>query len=89
VHEQALMRDLLRKIADVSAAEGGGRIVALRVVLGPLSHFTPERFREHFADAARGSCAEGAVVDAVVAPGRDGVEAAGVLLESVEIEEVR
>ena len=32
--------------------------------LGPLSHFTPAHFREHFADAARGTIAEGAEVDA-------------------------
>jgi hydrogenase nickel incorporation protein HypA/HybF len=86
VHEKALMDDLMAKILSVADAEGGARVVRIRVHLGALSHFTPGHFREHFEDAARGTLAEGAEIDAdvgtdVAAPG-----AAGVVLEAVEVE---
>ena len=83
MHEQALMRDVLRKVDEVAAAAGASRVTRVFVRVGPLSHFTPEHFREHFAAAARGTCAEEAVVEAVV----DGAGADRVLIESVEIEE--
>ena len=54
--------------------------------LGALSHFTPEHFREHFADASRGTIAEGAEVDAVLEDDLADPRAAGVVLESVEVE---
>ena len=64
MHEKALMDDLMAKILAVAEAEGGGRVVRIRVHLGALSHFTPGHFREHFDDAARGTLAEGAAVEA-------------------------
>jgi hydrogenase nickel incorporation protein HypA/HybF len=75
------MRDLMRKIEQVAAEGGAARVTAINVRLGALSHFTPEHFREHFEDAARGTVAEGAAVQAVVDGRGDGV-----VLESVEIE---
>ena len=86
MHERALMRDLMRKVDEVSLAAEAQCVTRVEVRLGPLSHFTPEHFREHFEDAARGTSAEGAEVDAAVDPGLTGEAAAGVLLMSVEVE---
>jgi hydrogenase nickel incorporation protein HypA/HybF len=85
VHDRALMGDLVRKVLDVAAAERATRVTRIRVRLGALSHFTPEHFREHWGDAARGTLAEGSRVEATM--DRDaGAEAAqGVVLESVEL----
>ena len=58
----------------------------VKVRLGALSHFTPEHFREHFEDAARGTTAEGATVDAVLSDDATEEDATGVVLESVELE---
>jgi hydrogenase nickel incorporation protein HypA/HybF len=85
MHEQALMDDLMRKIAAVAEAEGGGRVVRVRVHLGALSHFTPAHFREHFVDAACGTLAEGAEVDAELGIDLTAPNASGVVLESVEV----
>ena len=63
MHERALMHDVMRKIEEVAAAGGAARVdPRRRCASGALSHFTPEHFREHFADAARGTLAEGAEV---------------------------
>ena len=88
MHERALMDDLMRKIAAVAEAEGGGRVVRVRVHLGVLSHFTPAHFREHFDDAARGTLAEGAEVEAELGVDLTAPNATGVVLESVEVEVV-
>jgi hydrogenase nickel incorporation protein HypA/HybF len=81
VHERALMRDLLARVDEAARAEGATRVTGVRVLVGPLSHLTPEHFREHFADAARGTIAEGARV--AVASDAAGAD---VVLESLEVE---
>ena len=87
MHEKALMDDLMRKILAVSDAEGGARVTRVTVWLGALSHFTPEHFREHFDDAARGTRAEGATVEATLDGDLSNPRASGVVLESVAVGE--
>lgn len=86
MHERALMTDLVREIEGAAEADGATRVLRVTVRLGALSHFTPEHFREHFVDAARGTLAEGAEVDAQLEPGIDAPHATGVVLESIEVE---
>ena len=86
MHERALMDDVMRKVDAVAQENGAIRVTRIGVRLGALSHFTPEHFREHFVDASRGTLAEGAAVDAVVETDLSDPDAAGVVLESVEVE---
>ncbi len=86
MHERALMTDLMREIGDVARADGATRVTRVSVRLGALSHFTQEHFREHFVDASRGTLAEGAAVDAVLENDLEDPRAAGVVLESLEVE---
>jgi hydrogenase nickel incorporation protein HypA/HybF len=86
MHERALMNDLMREIEDVARAGGATGVTRVSVRLGALSHFTPEHFREHFVDASAGTLAEGAAVDAVLEDDLEDPRAAGVVLESVEVE---
>lgn len=86
MHEQAVMNDLMRKLEAEARSEGGRRVTRVRVRLGALSHFTAEHFREHFADAARGTIADGAAVDAEVGTNPTDAHADGVVLESIELE---
>lgn len=86
MHERALMADVIRRVDQVAAANGAVRVTAVSVRLGALSHFTAAHFREHFAEAARGTVAEGAAVDAVVDDDISADNAAGVVVESVAVE---
>ena len=86
MHERALMRDLLAEIEQVARSERAERVTRVEVRLGALSHFTPEHFREHFVDASRGTLAEGAAVRAELDGDVHASRAAGVVLESVEVE---
>ena len=86
MHEQALMNDVVREIEQVGREGGAARVTRVVVRLGALSHFTPEHFREHFADATRNTIAEGAVVDARVESDVADPHADGVVVESIEVE---
>jgi hydrogenase nickel incorporation protein HypA/HybF len=86
MHEKHLTEDLVRKLETIALAEGGCRITRIGVRLGALSHFTPDHFREHFEDAAAGTLAEGAEVQAELAADPTAPDAQGVLLETVEIQ---
>jgi hydrogenase nickel incorporation protein HypA/HybF len=86
MHEKALMNDLMRTIESQARSEGALRVTRIRVRLGALSHFTPAHFREHFADASRGTVAEGADVETDVRTDPTDAEAQGVVLESIDVE---
>ena len=86
MHEQALMKDLMRKIESQARTEGALRVTRIRVRLGALSHLTPAHFREHFADASRGTLAEGADVETELRTDPTEAEAQGVVLESIDVE---
>ena len=86
MHEKHLTEDLVRKLEALAAEEGGSQVTRIRVRLGALSHFTPEHFREHFDDAAAGTLAEGARVEAELDPDPTAPGAQGVVLETVELE---
>jgi hydrogenase nickel incorporation protein HypA/HybF len=79
------MDDLVRKVLAVAEAEKATSVSRIRVRLGALSHFTPEHFVEHWADATRGTLAEGAEVDATLDDDLAAEAAHGVVLESVEV----
>jgi hydrogenase nickel incorporation protein HypA/HybF len=86
VHEHALMRDVVSRVEALARSERASRVTLVRVRLGALSHFTPEHFREHFEDAARGTVADGAAVVASLEEDINDPLAGDVVLESVEVE---
>jgi len=88
VHEAHLTNDLVHRLEEIAAAEHSPRVVRIGVRLGALSHFTPQHFREHFADSARGTVAEGAAVDAEMTTDPFAPDAQGIVLETVELEVV-
>jgi hydrogenase nickel incorporation protein HypA/HybF len=85
MHEKALMDDLIAKVLGVAADQGNARVTEVKVWLGALSHFTPEHFRDHFDEAARGTAAEGAEVVATLDDDLSDPRAQSVVLESVSV----
>lgn len=84
MHERALLADLVREIESVAASEGARSVVAVRVRVGPMSHMTPAHFVEHFADATRGTVAEGARCDVESIDPRDPL-AQSIVLDSIDV----
>jgi len=64
MHDRSVMNALMRRIGAIAQASGAQRVTKVSVRLGALSHMSPAHFREHFEDAARGSPAEGAAIQA-------------------------
>ncbi|MBC8288253.1 MAG: hydrogenase maturation nickel metallochaperone HypA [Nitrospinae bacterium] len=87
MHEQSLMVDLMRKINAIGQEQSGNAIVRVKVKLGALSHISADHFREHFVQAAQGSCAEQAQLDIEISTDLNDPHAQEILLDSVEVEE--
>ena len=62
MHETGIVRDLIHRLETVARDGGAERVSGVVVWLGALSQFSPEHFREHFDEEARGTIAEGAVL---------------------------
>jgi hydrogenase nickel incorporation protein HypA/HybF len=86
MHEAGLVKGLMRQIDLIVDAEGGGRVVAVSVWLGALSHFSPAHFEEHFRQASQGARAEGAQLRVTTSDDPEHERALDVVLESVEVE---
>jgi hydrogenase nickel incorporation protein HypA/HybF len=80
------MRDVVQRVVAIANAEGATRVTGVSVRLGALSHFTPEHFREHYADAARGTVAADADVEALLETDPTDARARDVVLAGVELE---
>ena len=87
MHEFSLINDLMRKIETIARDQGAGRVVALKVKLGALSHISAEHFCEHFEAAARGTIAEGGRLEIETLTDESDPHAQDILLDSVELED--
>jgi hydrogenase nickel incorporation protein HypA/HybF len=85
MHESSLVSALVHRLEAVSR-EQQGRILAVKVRLGALSHISPEHFREHFERETRGTVAEGAALEVEAQSDVHDPGAQDILLESVELE---
>ncbi|MCA9483354.1 MAG: hydrogenase maturation nickel metallochaperone HypA [Nitrospina sp.] len=85
MHEQSLMADMMRKIFSIVEAENATAVSSVTVRLGALAHISPDHFREHFEQAAQGTCAEGARVDVIELEDRQDPQAQDIVLDSIEL----
>ena len=86
MHESGMMKDLMRRIAQVVEARNGKRAVQVKVSIGILTQMSPEHFRGHFEEASSGTVAEDALLDIDVVESMSDNRALEVTLESVEVE---
>lgn len=87
MHELRLARDLVSKIDAVACERGMRRIVGVKVTLGALSGVSADHLQQHFADAARGTSAEGAQLEAVLGADVAAPDADSLRVESIDVEE--
>lgn len=87
MHEHALIADLIRKIETIARDNYAQRVVKVKLRLGALSHMSPEHMREHFAAAAQGTLAQGAVLESEVSTDIDDPRARDIVLDSVDVED--
>jgi hydrogenase nickel incorporation protein HypA/HybF len=87
MHETALVRDIVHRMADLARATGVRRVKGAKIWLGALSHLSAEHFREHFAIEARDTLAAGAVLEIEASDDPSDPHAQNIRLESVDLEE--
>jgi hydrogenase nickel incorporation protein HypA/HybF len=86
MHELSLIADLLRRIEAIARAEDARRVVAVSVWIGALAHISAEHFTEHFREAAAGTIAAGARLDATLSDETGHPNAQDILLDRIEVE---
>jgi hydrogenase nickel incorporation protein HypA/HybF len=86
MHERALIDDLLHRVLATAAAENATRVTGVTVWLGALSHLTTDHFADHFARAAAGTIAEGAMLHSTTSHDIGDPHAAEVVLQAVEVD---
>lgn len=86
MHETGIVRDLVARLLEASRQAGAERVSGVSVWLGALSQFSPEHFREHFDDEARGTPAEGAALHIVASEDVSDPNAQHVVLQSVDLD---
>lgn len=59
MHEEALLRDLRRKIEEVAAHSPAHRITRVAIEIGALSHVTERALRSRWAETTAATAAEG------------------------------
>ena len=86
MHETAWLHELVQAVAAVARRDGATRVVGVTVRLGLSSVLSIEHIREGFADAARGTIAEGARLVITQVGEEAGPIGRGEVLDSIEIE---
>jgi hydrogenase nickel incorporation protein HypA/HybF len=86
MHETGIVRDLVRRLEHVARDANAEAVSGVEVWLGALSQFSPEHFREHFEDEARGTIAEGAALKILASDDPADPDALHVVIKSVDLE---
>lgn len=85
MHELSIVRDVVRRAEVIAREQGANRVVEVTLRQGQLSGLSADVLRRHFAEAARGTVAEGARLEVLPV---DGIinGAQELMLVSVEVE---
>ncbi|HYB78918.1 MAG TPA: hydrogenase maturation nickel metallochaperone HypA [Thermoplasmata archaeon] len=86
MHEEALLRDLVRKALEVARQERAGRVTRVRIWVGALSHLAGPELEARWTHAVRGTALEGARVDLELSPDRTDPNAEAVMLRSLDVD---
>lgn len=82
-----MLRDLVRRADEVGRSLGGRRVTRVSLWVGALSHIAGSSLPARWADASRGTLAEGATVEVEVSDRIDDRRAGDVVLRSVDVSE--
>ncbi|HXY47322.1 MAG TPA: hydrogenase maturation nickel metallochaperone HypA [Thermoplasmata archaeon] len=85
MHEEAMVRDLVRKVEEVARSEGGIRVTRVRLWVGALSHLTARGLRDRWPVATRQTAAEGSDLDLTVSSDPRDPRSTDIVLESVDV----
>ncbi len=85
MHEEALMRDLHRKLIEIGRTEGSERFTRVVLWVGALSHVPEETLRARWPEIAEGTPAAAADLEIETSQDLHDPRATGVVLTSVDL----
>jgi len=86
MHEEAMVRDVIRKAEEVARREGAGRVTRVRLWVGALSHLDGPELKARWAYAVRGTALDGAEVVVESSRERGDPNAELVMLRSLDVD---
>ena len=86
MHETGIVKDLLRRVEAAARQAGAQRVSGVHVWLGALTSFSPEHFREHFEEEARGTLAQGARLTIEVSGDETDAGAQQIVMRSIDLD---
>ena len=86
MHEASLMNSLMNRIYTLASENEATRVVSLTVRLGALADMSPDHFREHFEESAKGGIAEHAKLLITLDTDHKSPTAQDILVESIDVE---
>ncbi|HTW55706.1 MAG TPA: hydrogenase maturation nickel metallochaperone HypA [Thermoplasmata archaeon] len=89
MHEQALVRDLLREVDRVARQHPGATVRRVDVWVGALAHLTEDGLRGIWSEASRGTVAAGAELGVELSSDRTDPRAQGVVLARLVVDDER
>lgn len=85
MHEEAQLRDLIRKAEEVARQEHAARVTRVRIWVGARSHLAGPELTAHWAHAVEGTLLEGAEAEVEVSPDRSDPNAERIRLRSLDV----
>ena len=89
MHEEAMVRDLVRKVEEVARGEGSSRVTRVRIRVGALSHLTAAGLRDRWRIVTLRTAAEGSRLDLAVSSDPHDPRSTEIVLESVDVADSR
>lgn len=86
MHEEAMLRDVIRKAEEVARHEGARRVTRVRLWVGARSHLGGPELRDRWADAVSGTALAGAELMVENSDNRNDPNAESVMLRSLDVE---
>ncbi|HTT45348.1 MAG TPA: hydrogenase maturation nickel metallochaperone HypA [Thermoplasmata archaeon] len=86
MHEEAMVRDVIRKAEEVARREGAGRVTRVRLWVGARSHLDGPELKARWAYAVRGTALDGAEVVVESSRERGDPNAELVMLRSLDVD---
>jgi Zn finger protein HypA/HybF involved in hydrogenase expression len=86
MHEEALLRDLRRKLIELGRKEGDLPIRRVRLWVGALAHTTPVALRSRWPEVVLGTAAERAALEIDVSEDPSDPAAQGIRLVEIAVD---
>jgi hydrogenase nickel incorporation protein HypA/HybF len=87
MHEEAMLKDLRRKLVEVANQQGAERLARVRLWVGALSHVSEEQLRRQWSRVVDGTPAQSAALEVSTSTDLDDPRAQGLVLMSIDVEE--